>query len=413
MSIELFFPTVESRRRLHAGPLARDIDGFAVWLSVEGYARPSAREKLRFVELLSRWLESEELGVEDLDEQRVEAFLLARGWSNGRRGEAATGRQLLCYLRGSGVIPAAVPCPDSDTPIDRIGRIYERFLVNERGVSPATVTNYLPIVRTFLTEHFGAREVVLETLGVRDANQFVLRQARRLSRSRAKLVVTVLRSFLRHLHQRGDVPVDFSSAVVPVMHWRLSGLPKALAPEQVESLLESCDRSTATGQRDHAILLLLARLGLRAGEVVALTLDDFNWDEGIVTVHGKGKRRELLPLPHEAGESLTEYLRASRPVCPTRRLFVRMHAPHRGFRTSVAICNVVRRALTRAGIDSAFKGAHLLRHSLATGMLHNGASLEDIGQLLRHRHPETTQIYAKVDLDALRAVAPAWPGGVA
>ena len=119
-SIELFFPTAENRRRLHAGPLARYIDGFAVWLSVEGYARPSAREKLRFVELLSRWLESEELGVEDLDEQRVEAFLLARGWSNGRRGETATGRQLLCYLRGSGVIPAAVPCPDSDTPIDRI-----------------------------------------------------------------------------------------------------------------------------------------------------------------------------------------------------------------------------------------------------------------------------------------------------
>ena len=413
MSIELFFPTAESRRRLHAGPLAHDIDGFAVWLSVEGYARPSAREKLRFVELLSRWLESEELGVEDLDEQRVEAFLLARGWSNGRRGEAATGRQLLCYLRGSSVIPAAVPCPGSDTPIDRIGRIYERFLVNERGVSPATVTNYLPIVRTFLTEHFGAREVVLETLGVRDANQFVLRQARRLSRSRAQLVVTVLRSFLRHLYQRGDIPGDLSNALAPVRHWRLSGLPKALAPEQVESMLDSCDRGTAVGQRDYAVLLLLARLGLRAGEVVALTLDDFNWTEGIVTVPGKGKRREPLPLPRDAGEGLTEYLRAGRPACPTRRVFVRMHAPHRSFRSSAAICDIVRRALTRAGINSPFKGAHLLRHSLATSMLHNGASLEDIGQILRHRHPETTQIYAKVDLDALRALAPAWPGGAA
>ena len=132
-----------------------------------------------------------------------------------------------------------------------------------------------------------------------------------------------------------------------------------------------------------------------------------------MTVPGKGKRREPLPLPRDAGEGLTEYLRAGRPACPTRRVFVRMHAPHRSFRSSAAICDIVRRALTRAGINSPFKGAHLLRHSLATSMLHNGASLEDIGQILRHRHPETTQIYAKVDLDALRALAPAWPGGAA
>ena len=223
---------------------------------------------------------------------------------------------MLCYLRGSGVIPAAVSRPCSDAPIERVERTYERFLVDERGVSPATVTNYLPIVRAFLAENFGSREVALEMLGVRDANQFVLREARRLSRSRAKLVVTVLRSFLRHLYQRGDISVDLSNALAPVRHWRLSGLPKVLAPEQVESMLDGCDRATAIGQRDNAILLLLARLGLRAGEVVALTLDDFNWDEGIVIVPGKGKRREPLPLPRDAGEGLTEYLRAGRRVRP-------------------------------------------------------------------------------------------------
>ena len=413
MSVERRFSTSESQQRLRAGPLRPAIDGFAAWLAIEGYACRSAAAKLRFVEHLSRWLEREDLGVEALDEQRVEAFFLARGSNSGRRGEATTGRQLLCYLRRSGVIAAAVSRPCSDGPIERIERTYERFLVDERGVSPATVTNYLPTVRAFLAEHFESREVALETLGVRDANRFVLREARRLGRPRAKLVVTVLRSFLRHLYQRGDIPVDLSSALASVMHWRLSGLPKALAPEQVESILESCDRGTAAGQRDYAILQLLARLGLRAGEVVALTLDDFNWDEGTVTVRGKGKRHEPLPLPPEVGEGLAEYLRASRPACPTRRVFVRMYAPHRGFRSSAAICDIVRRALTRAGIDSPFKGAHLLRHSLATRMLHNGASLEDIGQILRHRHPETTQIYTKVDLDALRALAPAWPGGAA
>ena len=169
MSVERFFSTSESQQRLRAGPLRRAIDGFAAWLAIEGYAYRSAAAKLRFVGNLSRWLEREELGVEALDDQRVEAFLLARGPTSGRGGKATTGRQLLCYLRGSGVIPAAVSRPCSDAPIERIQRTYERFLVDERGVSPATVTNYLPIVRASLAEHFGSREVALEMLGVRIA----------------------------------------------------------------------------------------------------------------------------------------------------------------------------------------------------------------------------------------------------
>ena len=205
MSVERFFSTSESQQRLRAGPLRRAIDGFAAWLAIEGYACRSAAAKLRFVGNLSRWLDREELGVEALDDQRVEAFLLARGPNSGRRGKATTGRQLLCYLRRSGVIPAAVSRPCSDAPIERIQRTYERFLVDERGVSPATVTNYLPIVRAFLAEHFGSREVALEMLGVRDANQFVLREARRLSRPRAKLVATVLRCLARR-HRADPAP---------------------------------------------------------------------------------------------------------------------------------------------------------------------------------------------------------------
>ena len=312
MSVERFFSASESQQRLRAGPLARAIDGFAAWLAIEGYACCSAAEKLRFVGNLSRWLEREELGVEALDEQRVEAFLLARGSNSGRRGEATTGQQLLCYLRSSGVIPAAVSRPCSDTPIERIERTYERFLINERGVSPATVTNYLPTVRAFLAEHFGSREVALETLGVRDANQFVLRQARRLSRSRAKLVVTVLRSFLRHLYQRGDIHVDLSSALAPVMHWRLSGLPKALAPEQVESMLDSCDRGTAIGHRIQVKKETSRRrkfgswrrvaAGLRSSRRVADT------DTGIVDRVGTGV------LGPDAGESVASRRVASRHV---------------------------------------------------------------------------------------------------
>ena len=194
------------------------------------------------------------------------------------------------------------------------------------------------------------------------------------------------------------------------MDWRLSGLPKVLAPQQVEAMLGTCDRTTPIGRRDHAIVLLLARLALRAGEVVVMTLDDVDWNKSVVIVTGKGQKREGLPLPHDVGEALAGYLREGRPRCSTRRLFVRSRAPHVGFSSSMAVCNVVQRALKRAGIESAFKGAHLLRHSLATRMLRHGVSLEDIGQILRHRHPETTQIYAKLDLEALRGLAPVWPG---
>lgn len=224
-------------------------------------------------------------------------------------------------------------------------------------------------------------------------------------------MVTALRSFFGFLRQRGDITSDLAGAIPTVANWRLTGLPLSLAPEQVEALLASCDQHTAIGQRDYAILLLLARLGLRAGEVVALTLDDIDWDTGTLTVRGKGGRQERLPLPQDVGEAMTNYLRQNRPHCALRRVFIRLHAPHCGFSSSSAIDDVVRRALVRTGLNPDHKGAHLLRHSLATRLLGSGASLEEIGQLLRHANPQTTEIYAKVDLRALRALAQPWPGG--
>ncbi len=411
MSTELFFPDPTLRRRLRVGPLACEVDGFAARLAAQGFAHATGKEKLRFIRDVSRWLEDHEFGVEVLDEQWAEAFLLDRG--RERRGDAATCRELLGYLRERDRIPPVTSDRSIAGPSDRIERAYEQFLVSERGLTSATVDNYLPTVRAFLLERFADEEIQLGLLVPQDANRFILRHAQRVSQSRAKLMVTALRSFLQFLHQRGDLVVDLAGAVLPVMHWRLTALPKSLAPEQVESLLASCERSTVAGRRDYAILLLMARLGLRAGEVVAMILEDLDWEAGVVTVRGKGQRQEPLPLPDEVGQALVSYLREGRPTCTTRRVFVRLKAPHRGFTTSAAICDVVRRALARAEIDPPFKGSHLLRHSLACEMLRRGASLEDIGQILRHRHPETTQIYAKVDLEALRALAPSWPGGAA
>jgi site-specific recombinase XerD len=185
-----------------------------------------------------------------------------------------------------------------------------------------------------------------------------------------------------------------------------------LQPEQVKRILESCDRSTGTGKRNYAILLLLSRLGLRAGEIVHMELDDILWETGELIVRGKSSREEKLPLPHDVGQAIVTYLQDVRPHCSSRRLFIRMVAPLRGFASSVNVCTIVRKSLAQAGIDTDFKGAHLFRHTLATNMLRGGANIAEIGEILRHQDPNTTEIYTKVDFASLRMIAQPWPGGV-
>ena len=409
MSTELYFPGSRSRKWLRAGPLAGELDAFAALLASLGYARHPAVAKLRLVRNLSHWMALEGIGLDALDERRTEAFLSMRDPGCRRAGEAATLRLLLDHLRDGGRVRPKPAEPEGNDPVGRIARRYERFLVNERRVSAATVTRYQSIVRAFLADRFGTRTADPGSLTVRDCNAFILRYGRNVCWRTSKMSATALRSFLRHLHQEGEIPADLADGILPAMRRRQPELPRSLDPDEVEALLDGCDRTTAVGRRDHAILPLLSRLGLRAGEVVAMTLDGLDWNNGLVTVCGKG-RHERLPLPHDVGEALAAWLRDGRPRCPTRRLFVRAHAPHRPFSGASAVSCLVRRALARAELDPPFKGAHVLRHSLATGMLRNGASLEDIGQILRHRHPETTQIHARCDLDSLRDLAPAWPG---
>ena len=232
MSIELFFPGSRSQRWLRVGPLAQAgvLDGFAARLATQGYARETARHKLRLVRHLSLWLESEGLGVEALDERRFETFVLTRGPRRAPQGEATTGRQLLSHLRHEGRVPEAPEDTDSADAVAQVERTYERYLVNERGLSSSTVGEYLRAVRAFLAQRFGARAVALETLVARDANRFIVRHA--VSRSHAKGLATALRSFLRHLHQRGDIAADLAGAIPPVTNWRLSGLPKSLPPRR-------------------------------------------------------------------------------------------------------------------------------------------------------------------------------------
>jgi site-specific recombinase XerD len=288
---------------------------------------------------------------------------------------------------------------------------FQQYLRQERSLSEATVINYTPVARAFLSKRFPKGAVQCQQITAADITAFVQRQATLVKSKRAPLVVTALRFFLRYLFYRGIVAVDLATCVPTIATWSLSKVPRFLAREQIQKILGSCDKETAIGKRDYALLLLLARLGLRAGEVVALTLDDIDWEAGLVTVRGKGKRVAQMPLPSEVGAAIADYLSTGRPLCSSRRVFIRGKAPLTGFANSVAICSLVDRALERAAVESEYRGSHVFRHSLATGMLNHGASLEEIGDLLRHRRPDTTRIYAKVDLVSLRSIALPWPGG--
>jgi site-specific recombinase XerD len=251
--------------------------------------------------------------------------------------------------------------------------------------------------------------VLIRELKAADISAFVLRHAPTMGCRRAQLMTTAFRSFFRFLFQTGELQADLAGSVPTVADWRLSTVPKHLRPEEVCRLLGGCDRKTSAGRRDYAVLLLLARLGLRAGEVVSLQLDDIDWRAGEILIRGKGLLHDRMPLPVDVGEALTSYLRMDRPRCQTRRVFVCMKAPRCGFAGPSTVSTIVRRALDRAGLHPAFKGAHLLRHSLARTMLRSGASMGEIGEVLRHRVPSTTEIYAKLDFDALRSLAHRWP----
>jgi site-specific recombinase XerD len=327
-------------------------------------------------------------------------------------GDAAALAHLIDFLHGEGLIPAEKISAARLTSAERYAQAYEQYLREARALAAATIVNYVPFIREFLEDRFGRGQVKLSRLCAGDVVRFVQRLAARLHLKRAKLMTTALRSFLRYARYSGEVTLDLAAAVPVVANWSMTSIPRAIAPDQVRQLLLSIDRRTAIGRRDYAILLLLARLGLRLGEVAFLELDDIDWNAGQLSVHGKTGQRSALPLPAEVGKAIAAYLRRGRPNSTRRRVFLRAKAPNCGFRGPCGVGCIVRHSLQRAGIHAPTTGAHQFRHGLATEMLRQGASLGEIGELLGHRHPQTTKIYTKVDIKALRTLALPWPGGV-
>lgn len=409
--MEQFYSDPRTPLRMRGGLLGAYVDALARQLSEEGYARGSARYALQLVASLGRWMSRRRIVAAQLGPEELERYLDYRSrHRHYRSGDTAIVRRLLKLLREKGIVAPAPPIERS--PVQRLEEEFRLYLQRERRLAPATVFNYLVFARRFLAHCFTDGALRLDGLRAADVVGFVQGEAARLHHpKRSKLMTSALRSFLQYARYRDLIRFDLRSSVPTVASWSMASLPRALSSDEVQRLLAHCDRHTALGRRNWAILLLLARLGLRAGEVVGLTFEDLDWEAGELRIRASGGNSDRLPIPQDVGAALTEYLRYARPACTCQQVFVRMRAPHRGFASSVAICSIVRRALDRAGLNPAHKGAHLLRHSVATHMLRQGASLAEIGELLRHRSQQTTMIYAKVDLDMLRPLALPWPGG--
>ena len=399
--------------RVPEGPLAAYLAPFAESLSRLGYNQRYIHRQVMLAACFSRWLKQSGVPPHGVTSEHPARYLRFRyRQRRPNQGDPAALGHLVAFLRCERVIPTEKISTPRPTPAEQCVQAYEQYLHQERVLAPATIVNYVPFIGQFLKERFGAGPVQLSRLRARDVVQFVQRQARHLHLKRAKLLTTALRSFLQYARYRGEIELDLAAGVPSVANWSMPSIPRGIAPDQVRRLLSQIDRSTAVGRRDYAILLLLARLGLRSGEVAFLELEDIDWESGCLSVHGKCGRRTQLPLPEDVGEAIVDYLRHGRPRSTSRRVFLRARAPVRGFLTQCAVGSIVRHALLRAGIEAPTTGAHQFRHALATQMLRQGASLAQIGELFGHKSPETTKIYTKVDLDALRTLALPWPGGV-
>ena len=393
------------------GPVATHIGAFARSQSTQGYTRSSIHRQVLLAAGFSHWLKQQGVALPHVDCDHTSLYLRDRARRvRPCQGDAAALRHLLDFLRHEGVTAAEKITPRRMTPAERCAHEYGQHLRDACALARATIVNYVPFIRGFLTDRFGDGSVRLARLNG-DVVRFVQRQAPQLHLKRAKLLTSALRSFLRYARYRGAVVRDLAAAVPIVANWSMPSIPRAIGAEQVRRLLASIDRHTAIGRRDYAIVLLLARLGLRSGEVAFLELEDINWDAGQVSVRGKRGHRTALPLPADVGAAIAAYLRRGRPRSTSRCVFLRSKAPLRGFLGQCGVGSIVRHALQRAGIQAPTKGAHQFRHALATQMLRHGASLTEIGDALRHRSPQTTTIYAKVDLKALRTLALPWPGG--
>lgn len=398
----------DSEHSQGAGVLAPYVDGFETHLRKCGYSTGSRRLHLRLMRGLGRRMGDLGLGMPQLGDDMVEGFVRDRraaGYRSGRSSRSLT--PLLEYLRGAGVLALPQPRPP-EGPVEILLAEYRQYLIGERGLAASTVQKELPLARSFLAGYVHDDGLDLSRVTADGVIGFMLACVARASTSTVQRTGTALRSLLRFLRVSGRVGPGLADAVPAAANWKLAALPKYLTAVQVDAMLASRDTGTTAGLRDAAVLRILSRMGLRAGEVESLKLRDIDWRRGEVTIHGKGNHHDRLPLPEDVGMAIVAYLRVRvTGIAGGGEVFVGLKAPH-GALTRFAVTQIVARTAQQCGLGTV--RAHRLRHTAATAMLQAGASLDDIGQVLRHQHVLTTAIYAKIDHDRLRPLARPWPG---
>ena len=398
-------------RHRRSGPHGQFVERYAARLVGDGLVRHGTWRCFNVVGGLLSWIASRRRVLADLDERMVELYLRHRaGKQSIQPGDRSALKRWLSVLREEGAIAPAVLSPL--TSHDRIFNEFDAYLRTERGLAPKSIVRHLPVIRRFLHEVCPAGFDDLGKISQEEVIRYIERHAQDWSPGTGKAMCWSLRAFLRYLYHQDLNPRALADCVPSIRRWKFASLPTFLPAAQVQRALDGCDRATPKGRRDYAILMTLAKLGLRAGEVATLTLDDIDWRASEMRVRAKGRQRARMPIPPDVGAAIVAYLRNGRPKSSCRRLFIRALAPHVGFASGCAITMVAKTALDRVGIKGcAHRGAHIFRHSLATELLRSGATLTEIGQLLRHESHDTTRIYAKVDIEALRTLSMPWPGG--
>lgn len=390
------------------GPLSPHVAGLVSELARLGYTTTSATNVMQFAAHLSRWMAAAGVELSGVTGEILESFLSARRAERTSHYSMRSLTPILVFLRREGLVPPE-PELEPSSPIEMLLARYRTYLVDDRGLSSPVADAYAHWVAPFVRDLHGADgSTPMAGLRAEDVARFLTAHVPSMTRKTAQMTACALRSFLRYLHDENLVDVMLANAVPAVANRRLSGLPLPLHQSQVDALLAACDRSTAAGRRDFAVITVLHRLGLRCGEAASLRLDDVDWRAGVVTICGKGDRIDRLPLPVDVGDAIVDYLRHGRPPTTARTVFVKAVAPHAPLERSGLSC-IVARAAKRAGLGTIH--AHRLRHTTASRTLNAGASLEEVSHLLRHASPATTAIYAKTDLTRLATLRRPWPAG--
>ena len=399
-------------KNLRDGPVGPFVDELATTILDQGYKKRYLRSRFTVVRALSLWLVHECIELRRLDSKRVNEFIRYRSSQSafmGESGELVTLNTLIDIMRNNG----AVPIEEKPlVPIDRIDEAlsdYKTYLTEEKGLVPTTILRYLTQIRKFLSHIFDVQALDFSSISAQAIMGFIQDHASGHSAADSAMMVCAIRSFLRFLVIQGQIDASLAECVPTVCGAKDRRIPSHLTRAELSHLLKCNKGTTPELRRNYAILLLLARLGLRASEVAALSIDDIDWNHGELTIQGKGDRQACLPLPKDVGNALVGYLKRVRPTCSYRNVFITLRAPYRPFKNGTAVSAMVNHAVKRAGLNPQNKGAHLLRHTLATECLRKGATLTEIGEILRHRSIDTTAIYAKVDFTRLATLRMPWP----